>query len=329
MQRSLDDLVTSSAAPATTTGAATVNMSRRSITRYLGYGSLLAAAAAVAPPSRRADAQTELTQEEGTSLTDRIVGRFNAGDVEGLGSLFAPDVAVHFPWPIPGSGVAYVGGIVQLARSVVPDATMAIDDLTIAGDRIIAITTIRGTQTGSTFGLPATGTELNFAAIFVARIVDGKIAEIWGQFDGIAVGLQLAGAQDSVVALLGTLLNPTSAVATPVAGRTLDDLLAVPGVSFVLEFAPDGSVVDYRSEIDIPQGEIDQAAKAGPTLNSAVALAATRYNDISVLGWDPPKWLVYSGGDKWSAVLSGNHALITETATTDFNALAAALGVTA
>lgn len=303
-------------------------VSRRSVVRRLGSGGLLAAAAAIAPASL-AGAQEALSEDEGTALADRIVGRFNANDLEGLGKLLAPDIVGHTPFPVPGTGAQKVLLVFRLARTVVPDATIRIDDLLVTQDRIIALATVTGTQTGAILGFPVTGTSLNFSAIFVARVAGGKVAELWAQYDLIAVALQLANAGDTITDLLAILLQPPAA-ASPVAGGTsLDDLVAVPGVVFALEFGNDGSVAGYRSSVDIPQEEIDQAAKAGPTLNALLNVASTRYNDISVLEWDPPAWVVYSGGDRWTAVLAGNHALIAETANTDFNALAKTLGVQA
>lgn len=87
------------------------------------------------------------------------------------------------------------------------------------------------------------------------------------------------------------------------------------------QFGADGSVVGYRSTVDSSQEEIDQAAQAGPSLNALLSVAAKASNDISDLDWDPPAWVVYSGGDRWTAVLPGPIGLIAETATVDFNAL--------
>lgn len=304
-----------------------VGVSRRSVVRRLGGGGLLAAAAAIAPVGSRAGAQAALTKEEGKTLADQIVGRFNAADWAGLRKLLAPDLAVHLPFPLPGAGADFLIRISQLSKIVVPDSTVHVDDLLVADDRIVALATVKGTQTGSLLGFPVTGTPIQSSAIFVARVAGGKVAELWEELDVVAIALQLAKAGDTISALLGTLLNPPAAATPAAGGPALTDLVAVPGVALVLEFGNDGRLIGYRSSVDIPQSEIEQAAKAGPTLNALLAVAAKRYDDISVLKWDPPRWVVYSGGDRWSAVLAGNHALITETAKTDFNALAKALGV--
>ena len=305
------------------------SVSRRAVVRRLGGGGLLAAASAIAPAATRVAAQDTLSEEEGTTIADRVVGRFNANDLEGLGKLIAPDAAIHLPWPIPGSGADYLLGIYRLSKILVPDSTIRVDDLLIAEDRIIALATVRGTQSGTLLGIPATGTPLEFSGIFVARVADGKVAELWGQIDLVTAGLQLLNGTDALASLLGTLLETPAAEASPAAGAVaLDDVVAVPGVALVVEFARDGTLIDYHSSIDITQEEIEQAAKAGPTLSALLAVAATRYNDISALDWDPPSWVVYSGGNRWTAVLAGNLAVIAETAKTDFNALAKVLGVT-
>jgi roadblock/LC7 domain-containing protein len=305
-------------------------VSRRAVVRRLGGGGLLAATAAIAPAAAiRAEAQETLSEDDAIALADRVVGRFNAADLDGLGRLLAPDIAVHTPWPIPGSGADYLVGIYRLSKVVVPDSNIRVEELLISGNHITALATVSGTQTGQLFGFPATGTPLEFAAIFVGRVENGLVAELWCQFDAVAIALQLANGTDAFASLLGTLIQSQTAQASPTAGvLNLDDLVAAPGVVFALEFGADGSVVGYRSAVDIPQEEIDQAAKAGPTLNALLAIVASRYNDISVLDWDPPTWVVYSGGDRWTAVLAGNYALIAETANTDFNALAQMLGVT-
>jgi roadblock/LC7 domain-containing protein len=308
-------------------------VSRRSVVRRFGGGGLLAAAAAMAPASL-VGAQEGLSEEDATALADRVVGRFNANDLEGLGTLVSPDIGVHMPWPIPGSGADYLINIYHASKIVVPDSNIRIDELLISGNFVTAIATVTGTQTGQLFGFPATGTPLRFTAIFIGRVENGKVAELWCQFDVVAIALQLANGTDAFNAFLSAVFPPAGVEASPAAGAAagasnLDALTAVPGVAFALEFGADGSVVDYQSSIDIPQEEVEQAAKAGPTLNALLTIVAARYNDISALTWDPPSWVVYSGGDRWTAVLSGNIALIAETATTDFNALAKTLGVTA
>jgi len=52
---------------------------------------------------------------------------------------------------------------------------------------------ITGTHRGTFQGVPATGRLVNFSGIDFSRVVDGKVAEHWAQFDLVAV-LQQIGA---------------------------------------------------------------------------------------------------------------------------------------
>jgi predicted ester cyclase len=53
--------------------------------------------------------------------------------------------------------------------------------------------TITGTHRGTFQGVPATGRLITFSGIDFSRVVEGKVAEHWAQFDLLAV-LQQIGA---------------------------------------------------------------------------------------------------------------------------------------
>jgi len=72
-----------------------------------------------------------------------------------------------------------------------PDWSTAIDDLIAEGDKVVARITMTGTHTGDFWAMPATGNAVNFTGIHIVRIKDGKIAEHWGEEDGIALMQQL------------------------------------------------------------------------------------------------------------------------------------------
>jgi steroid delta-isomerase-like uncharacterized protein len=55
--------------------------------------------------------------------------------------------------------------------------------------------TITGTHRGTFQGIPATGRLVTFTGIDFSRIVDGKIAEHWAQFDLVAVLQQIGALQ--------------------------------------------------------------------------------------------------------------------------------------
>ncbi|HEY8448178.1 MAG TPA: DUF2173 family protein [Thermomicrobiales bacterium] len=306
-------------------GSIAADLTRRQALRGLSGAGLVVAATAMAP--RGVGAAQTLTEDEAEALADRLVGRFNAGDVEAFDSLIAADAPIHWFWPVPGVGPSHLAVVVGLVRTAVPDATLSVNRILVSGDWVTALATLRGTHTGRVLGLPPSGRAFSIDVIVVGRVEGGMVAELWIQYDLPNLIVQIGGLADVAQQLLASLTQGSDG-GTPQVAETpvsLDDLLAVEGVVFAVSFGPDGSLIDYRSEIDIPLEEIEQAAAAGPGLSALLAVAAERYNDISVLEWSPPAWAVYSGGERWTAVLAGNIAVIAETATVDFNALYAAL----
>jgi len=64
-----------------------------------------------------------------------------------------------------------------------PDAQHSIDDLIAEGDRDVLRTTAHVTHRGRFQGIEPTGRSVEFTALVVYRIRDGRIAESWGEID--------------------------------------------------------------------------------------------------------------------------------------------------
>jgi ketosteroid isomerase-like protein len=67
-----------------------------------------------------------------------------------------------------------------------------VEDVIAEGDRVLVRATNRCEQE-SFFGLPAAGTVQVFTAMFLFRVVDGRVAEIWRNADDLGRYLQLGG----------------------------------------------------------------------------------------------------------------------------------------
>jgi SnoaL-like polyketide cyclase len=80
-------------------------------------------------------------------------------------------------------------------RQVVAEVTIAYTTLTGAeGDRVAVRWTGRGTHTGEPLmGVPASGAPVTARGVYLFRIVDGKIVEVWGNWDNLNVVQQLGG----------------------------------------------------------------------------------------------------------------------------------------
>jgi steroid delta-isomerase-like uncharacterized protein len=83
-------------------------------------------------------------------------------------------------------------GILSLYQAF-PDFSAFIQNLVVDEARqMIAIHwKARGTHQGTYLGIPATGRSIRFKGIEIIRVADGKIAERWGEWDGLNLVQQL------------------------------------------------------------------------------------------------------------------------------------------
>ena len=73
------------------------------------------------------------------------------------------------------------------------DVNISHDDVIVHGDRVVIRWTARGTHNGDLLGVPATGRPLNVTGIDIFRVKDGKLAELWQNWDQLQM-LQQIGA---------------------------------------------------------------------------------------------------------------------------------------
>ncbi len=83
-------------------------------------------------------------------------------------------------------------GIISLYQAF-PDFRAQVEDLVVDEARqMVAVRwTALGTHQGKYMGAQPTGRQIRFQGIEIIRVADGKIAERWGEWDGIALMEQL------------------------------------------------------------------------------------------------------------------------------------------
>jgi predicted ester cyclase len=102
-----------------------------------------------------------------------------SGDAARMRALFTEDWVDHDPLPgqAPGlDGAEYVIGMMHGAH---PDVHFTIDDLLAEGDRVTIRFTLLGTNTRPFLGRQPTGLPVEYRAIVIFRIADGRIVERW------------------------------------------------------------------------------------------------------------------------------------------------------
>jgi steroid delta-isomerase-like uncharacterized protein len=111
-----------------------------------------------------------------------------------------PDFFDHTNPPGMQEGIEGHKAIVALFRTVFPDLEWRIDDLIAEDDKVVARTTMTGTQEGEFFGLPPSGKRVSMVGVHVMRIKDGKIVEHWGSNDDLGLMRQLGAIPDPAAA---------------------------------------------------------------------------------------------------------------------------------
>jgi len=72
-----------------------------------------------------------------------------------------------------------------------PDLNIPIEFTVTEGDKIAVRWTATGTHTGDFRGIAPTGKRVSFAGVAIARVVGGKIVEMWSQPDTLGLLQQL------------------------------------------------------------------------------------------------------------------------------------------
>lgn len=72
-----------------------------------------------------------------------------------------------------------------------PDVTATMEDVVVAGDRVVGRFVYRGTHQGELMGIPATGAVVEMRSIDIWRVEDGLLAEHWDELNLMEVFQQV------------------------------------------------------------------------------------------------------------------------------------------
>jgi predicted ester cyclase len=133
-------------------------------------------------------------------LLRQFITAFESGDLDTIKDLVDPDIADH---TLPPGAPPGIGGLlyaVTAYREGFSDLHITIDKVVCDGDCAVGYGRISGTNTGSFFGMPASGKRAEFGYIDMYRIDSGRITEAWHIEDIAGLMRQLAPTPDSAAA---------------------------------------------------------------------------------------------------------------------------------
>ena len=141
-----------------------------------------------------------MSTEENTAIVRRYIEEWsNEGNEAALNDVIAADWVSHgtqsataAPTGLP-RGVAGVKQLHHEVRAIWPDNRWTIEDIFGEGDRVAVRMTNRATHRGTYRDIPATGKRVVFSAIWIFRLAEGKIAEVWRCADDLSRVVQIGG----------------------------------------------------------------------------------------------------------------------------------------
>ena len=108
------------------------------------------------------------------------------------------------------------------------------------------------------------------------------------------------------------------------ATASLEQLLEIDGVVAAGEFAPDGSLVDFKGKMDMSPELAQMSAQFCSSVTGLFNTLSGAFTQMSGMSWSPQHGWAFAGGD-YSVCVGGNRGVFVEAAKADYNELFAAL----
>ena len=128
------------------------------------------------------------------SLPELVEKYVRTWDARSDGSLvdevMAPDVVDHQPVGSP-DGAEGVKRDIAVYHAAFSDLALSCEDYIIGEDRVAVRWSATGTHDGDGLGMPPTHRKVELHGIDILRIAHGRVAERWGQFNGLDMMQQL------------------------------------------------------------------------------------------------------------------------------------------
>jgi predicted ester cyclase len=138
------------------------------------------------------DRSLEREQADAQIIAARRYDTFwNTGDKTLARAALAPNFIDNTLPPGRPQGVAGPLAASKLMRTAIPDIRCEIEQMIVAGDRVVAHLRFRGHFTGRFGQIQGHGQTIDFIATDIYRVADGRVAENWHIEDNLTLQQQL------------------------------------------------------------------------------------------------------------------------------------------
>jgi predicted ester cyclase len=136
-----------------------------------------------------------MTLEANKAIALRLIEVFNSRQLDLLEDVLHPEFRGReisaFPPEGPGVGPGARRKLYETFYQAIPDARAEVLDVVAEGDKVVLVDRFGGTHRGEFFGQPGTGDYIEWMAIHIYTIRDGKILEDAVMTDSLAIMQQL------------------------------------------------------------------------------------------------------------------------------------------
>ena len=126
---------------------------------------------------------------DGRMLAERYLRGLNDHDPDAVDGFVALDYVNHNAYVADGREANRVWW--STFFTAFPDIKATMDELVVAGDRVVGRFTYRGTHTGPLYGVPATGEPIEMRSIDIWRIENGLFVEHWDELNYLELFQQM------------------------------------------------------------------------------------------------------------------------------------------
>ena len=131
--------------------------------------------------------------DKNKEIAQKMIDAINSKDYDILDELIATDIVRHCQ-ATPNFNINSLAEFKEFLKGdakVFPDSYITTEMLIAEGDKVAGYFTYSGTQEGAMGPFPATGKKADLKYLGILRIEDGKIAEMWVEWDNMTFLTQL------------------------------------------------------------------------------------------------------------------------------------------
>ena len=124
-------------------------------------------------------------------IITRFEHAFRAGDQTAIDGFCDPGLVDHNPAPGHEPTLADFKHKIAGFRAAFPDLEYDLQDIIGSGDSVATRWVVTGSQQQEFMGIPASGQPVRVEGMNFYRLKDGRVTDMWMQFDGVALMQQL------------------------------------------------------------------------------------------------------------------------------------------